>query len=107
MALCNVGGIRCGQVGISSSEGALPGGTVVQLYFSQALAQAVRPKLMLLAFEKVERTAGKATLTVPIADLGYYHPLTKKTSVDPGSYTLQVGASSAQLAQGSLALALK
>ena len=27
--------------------------------------------------------------------------LTKKTSVDPGSYTLQVGASSAQLARGA------
>lgn len=32
-----------------------PGGTVVQLYFSQSAAQAVRPKLMLLAFAKVDR----------------------------------------------------
>ena len=40
-------------------------------------------------------------------DATHVAALAKKTSVDPGSYTLQVGASSAQLAQGSLALALK
>lgn len=74
------------------------GGTVVQLYFSQTLAQAVRPRLMLLAFEKVQRrTATTVTLTVPTSDLGYWHPLTKSTSVDTGVYTLSVGTNSADL----------
>ena len=84
------------DVGIKSS--AMPGGAVVQLYFSQTIAQAVRPKLMLLAFAKVERsTTAKVTLTIPLEDLGYWHPLTKTTSVDKGSYTLYVGTSSAKL----------
>jgi hypothetical protein len=30
-------------------------------------------------------------------DLGYYHPLTKATSVDKGDYTLSVGLSSAHI----------
>jgi hypothetical protein len=64
------------------------GGAVVQLYFSQTRAQAVRPRLMLLGFAKVQRrTANTVTLTVPTGDLGYWHPLTKSTSVDTGAYT--------------------
>jgi hypothetical protein len=44
------------QVDIGVAKNASnPGGTVVQLYFSQSAAQAVRPKLMLLAFAKVDR----------------------------------------------------
>jgi beta-glucosidase len=74
-----------------------PGGAVVQLYFSQRLAQAVRPRLMLLAFSKVQRGATEVTLTVPTNDLGYWHPLSKSTSVDTGTYTLSVGTSSATL----------
>lgn len=74
-----------------------PGGTVVQLYFSQTLAQAVRPRLMLLAFAKVQRGTTEVMLTVPISDLGYWHPLSKSTSVDTGTYTLSVGTSSANL----------
>jgi hypothetical protein len=84
------------EIGVAS--GAAPGGAVVQLYFSQGLSQAVRPRLMLLAFGKVERsTTRSTTLTVPLEDLGYYHPLTKAAGVDRGSYTLYVGSSSARL----------
>jgi hypothetical protein len=93
-------------IGIGSSEASLPSGAVVQLYFSQHIAQAVRPSLMLLAFAKVERSATPhVQMTVPVADLGYYHPLTQKSSVDEGVYTLSVGTSSAHLT-GSLTLTL-
>ena len=123
-----------------------PGGTVVQLYFSQSAAQAVRPKLMLLAFAKVDRATTdlvrslsstacsphslgvsrvtifyqsvsckrllrltssamvltqinslQVTLTIPLEELGYFHPLTDQTSVDPGKYTLSVGRSAGDL----------
>lgn len=85
-------------VSVQQAAAASPGGAVVQLYFSQDLAQAVRPSLMLLAFAKVDRAAAsQATITVQTEDLGYFHPLTKTTSVDTGVYTLHVGASSADL----------
>ena len=78
------------EIGVSSPVTALPGGTVVQLYFSQAVVQAVRPELMLLGFVKVERsTTNKMTathITVEILDLGYWHPLPRQTAVDSGSY---------------------
>lgn len=75
-----------------------PGGAVVQLYFSQDLAMAVRPSKMLLAFAKVERSTAKTvTINVPLADLGYYHPLTGSVDVDPGKYTLWVGSNSADV----------
>lgn len=94
------------DVHVDVKSTAAPGGTVVQLYFSQAVAQAVRPKLMLLAFAKIERSAtSSVTLTIPVEDLGYFHPLTKTTSVDVGSYTLYLGTSSANLhAQTTLTL---
>jgi beta-glucosidase len=94
------------DVHVDVKSTAAPGGTVVQLYFSQAVAQAVRPKLMLLAFAKIERsTTSNVTLTVPVEDLGYFHPLTKTTNVDVGSYTLHLGTSSAKLhAQTTLTL---
>jgi beta-glucosidase len=85
------------DVGLKKDPGN-PGGVVVQLYFSQSMAQAVRPRLMLLAFAKVDRaTSDMVTLTIPLEDLGYYHPLTGATTVDAGSYTLFVGRSAADI----------
>ena len=60
---------------------------------------------MLLGFAKVERASGTAegseshdvVLTVQTGDLGYYHPLEQRTSVDAGNYTLHVGRHSADL----------
>ena len=59
-----------------------PGGTVVQLYCSQVITQAMRPQQMLLAFAKVERsTSTTVTLTIPVDDLGYYQlpPVTTRS----------------------------
>ena len=39
----------------------------------------------------------QVTLTIPLEELGYFHPLTDKTSVDPGEYTLSVGRSAGDL----------
>ena len=47
------------EIAVAVLPGAVAGGAVVQLYFSQAFAQAARPKLMLLAFAKVERPAAR------------------------------------------------
>ena len=95
------------DVHVNIKSTAAPGGTVVQLYFSQAVAQAVRPKLMLLAFAKIERsTTTNVTLTIPVEDLGYFHPLTQTTNVDAGSYTLHLGTSSAKI-QAQTTLTLK
>lgn len=89
------------EVEVHSSSTALPGGAVVQLYFSQTTAQAVRPQLMLLGFAKVQRSTVERVLTnitVHTSDLGYWHPLTRQTTVDTGSsYTLSVGSSSIDL----------
>ena len=94
------------DVHVNVKSSAAPGGCVVQLYFSQAIAQAVRPQLMLLAFAKIERsTTNTVTLKIPVEDLGYYHPLTKTTHVDVGAYSLHLGTSSANLhAQTTLTL---
>ena len=93
---------RSFDVSIAVAGGEMPGGTVVQLYFSQNLAQAVRPKLMLLGFAKVERsTTTKVVISVHVEDLGYFHPLTKQTSVDAGVYTLYVGVDSAHLSSSA------
>ena len=85
------------DIGLKTDPGN-PGGAVVQLYFSQSVAQAVRPRLMLLAFAKVDRaTNDMVTLTIPLEDLGYYHPLTGATTVDTGSYALFVGRSAGDI----------
>jgi len=85
---CAVAG---GAVGVAN------GGAVIQVYFSQHIAMAARPVISLLAFAKVQRTAAKQTVSVTVetADLGYFHPLTKQTSVDSGAYTLAVATDSA------------
>eukprot|EP01051_Picozoa_sp_SAG22_P011528 SAG22_NODE_1118_length_5518_cov_1.906994_3_plen_79_part_00 len=70
---------------------------------------------MLLGFAKVERPPPAkqlvTTITVDVADVGYWHPLSNQMVVDlrvsytivlplidPGSYTLSVGTSAASLA---------
>ena len=48
-------------------DAANPGGAVVQLYFSQNTALAVRPRLMLLAFAKVDRANTNKVLHLSLA----------------------------------------
>jgi len=79
------------------NTGKVAGKEVVQLYASKSDSKIVRAAQELKGFQKVSVEAGKSatvTIKVPVKELAYYNVATKKWTVEPGKYTLNVGNSS-------------
>ena len=61
---------------VSSSDTKRPGGTVLQCYIHQAVAERSQPVRRLVAFQRVHLQAGEAQevrLTIPAEALAYRH----------------------------------
>jgi beta-glucosidase len=86
-----------------TNHGSAAGDTVPQLYVSTpfAPASAQRPIKRLVAFDKVtvapHRTK-RISMTVRVPAFAFYDEAAGKYKVDPGTYELQLGASSASIA---------
>jgi beta-glucosidase len=91
-----------------TNDGSRAGATVPQLYVSTPFepASAQRPIKRLAAFQKVtvapHRTA-RVGFTVPVRDFAFYDEAAKKYAVDPGTYELRLGTSSADPANAARA----
>jgi beta-glucosidase len=83
-----------------TNHGSAAGDTVPQLYVSTPFepASAQRPIKRLAAFQKVtvapHRTE-RVAFTVQVPDFAFYDEAAKRYKVDPGTYQLQLGTSSA------------
>jgi beta-glucosidase len=85
-----------------SNTGNYSGKEIVQLYVSKPNSAVARADKELKAFTKVfVNKAGKAEvkLTVLVKDLAYYDTKSSKWIVEPGTYKILVGSSSAQIIQ--------
>jgi beta-glucosidase len=79
------------------NTGKTDGKEVVQLYASKSDSKVERAAKELKGFQKVWVGAGKSatvTIKVPVKELAYYNVETKKWTVEPGKYTLNIGNSS-------------
>ncbi|HKO76559.1 MAG TPA: glycoside hydrolase family 3 C-terminal domain-containing protein, partial [Flavobacterium sp.] len=73
------------------------GQEVVQVYASKVDSKIERAVQELKGFQKVLVGAGKSatiTIQIPVKELAYYNVETKKWTVEPGKYTLNIGNSS-------------
>ncbi|MEK7950037.1 glycoside hydrolase family 3 N-terminal domain-containing protein [Luteolibacter soli] len=89
-----------------TNQGERDGDEVVQAYIQDDVAFVTRPIKELKAFKRVSVPAGK-TVTVdfeiPSKDLGYWMP-NGTYRLDPGTFTLMTGSSSAQVRSSSFSL---
>jgi beta-glucosidase len=90
------------QVSVTvKNSGARAGDEVVQLYVRPTAPRMWRSVKELRGFERLALKPGeskRATFTiVPNRDLTYYDDTNKRYAVEPGSYELQVGASSSDI----------
>jgi beta-glucosidase len=79
------------------NTGKVDGKEVVQLYASKLNSKITRAAQELKGFQKVLVKAGNSetiTIKVPVKELAYYNVETKKWTVEPGKYTLNIGSSS-------------
>ncbi len=79
-----------------TNTGARPGAEVIQIYVRPPQG----PKQVLRAFRRVQLGAGAkehVSIDLAIADLAHYDAKAKRDVVDPGSYEVLVGASSADI----------
>lgn len=82
------------------NSGKAAGTEVSQLYIAPPAAPVPRPVHELKGFARVTLQPGESkTVSIPVskADLAYWDPSTKKWTVTPGSYEIQVGDSSRNL----------
>jgi beta-glucosidase len=82
-----------------TNRGERDGDEVVQVYLRDEVATVTRPVKELKAFKRVSVAAGKSVtvdLALPVKELGYWTP-GGDYRVDPGSFTLMTGGSSAAL----------
>ena len=85
-----------------TNTGSVKGKEVVQLYVGDDKATVVRPKKELKAFEKIELNPGETksvTLTITEQDLKFWDEAKHGWTLEPGTFTLYVGASSADIKQ--------
>ena len=71
------------------NTGSMDGAEVVQLYVSAPGRAVFRPRRELKAFHKVWLKAGESmtiSLTVPLDDLKYWHPIEKRLAMETGDY---------------------
>ncbi|MBS7256199.1 glycoside hydrolase family 3 C-terminal domain-containing protein [Flavobacterium branchiicola] len=82
------------------NTGNVDGKEVVQLYTSKSDSKITRAAQELKGFKKVAVKAGgseKVTIKVPVKELAYYDVASKKWTIEPGKYTLNIGNSSRDL----------
>ena len=85
-----------------TNTGSVKGKEVVQLYVGDDKATVVRPKKELKAFEKIELSPGETktvTLTLTEQDLKFWDEAKHGWTLEPGTFTFYVGASSADIKQ--------
>ncbi|MDE3202147.1 MAG: glycoside hydrolase family 3 C-terminal domain-containing protein [Acidobacteriota bacterium] len=79
------------------NTGKRAGAEVVQVYVHDGHSKIDRPVHELKGFEKVDLMAGESktvTLKLDRAAFSYWNPATKRWQADPGTFEVQVGASS-------------
>ena len=89
-----------------TNRGERDGEEVVQAYIQDDVAFVTRPDKELKAFKRVAVPAGKTVsvdLEIPTKDLGYWTPR-GEFRLEPGTFTLMTGGSSAQLRSASFNL---
>jgi beta-glucosidase len=80
-----------------TNTGSRKGAETVQLYVNDSSAIVARPLRELKAFKKVELNAGESrtvSFIINQADLSYYDVLSKSWKADPGTFKIEIGASS-------------
>ena len=87
------------------NTGSMDGAEVVQLYVSKILAgkqKDNKPIRQLKGYKKVFIQAGETvtvTIELPVSDISFWSNFKKKFIVEPASYKLEIGASSADIRQ--------
>ncbi|KAJ5833616.1 hypothetical protein N7474_001927 [Penicillium riverlandense] len=87
------------SVEVTNTDPYRDGTEVVQVYISDDIATVVVPNRQLKGFEKVVIPAGKTVnvkIPIPVEDLGLWNTRMKYV-VEPGSFTVLVGSSSADI----------
>ena len=85
-----------------TNTGTMAGSEVAELYVAPPPASVVRPVHELKGFARVTLQPGESkqvTISVPQDELAYWDPTSKKWTVTPGDYEIQVGDSSRNLPQ--------
>ena len=83
-----------------TNVGKFTGCEILQLYIGDDECSVDRPVKELKGFKRVCLAPGrseKVTLTIPTRDFAFWDPKTKAWTVEPGTFTLFVGASSADI----------
>jgi beta-glucosidase len=89
------------------NTGPVAGEEVIQLYTHQRAGSAARPVRELKAFTKIRLEPGEereVTLSMPVAELRYWSPALKKTVLEPGTFDVWMGDSSAAPAHATVLL---
>lgn len=87
-----------------TNSGARDGAEIVELYIGKNIPKGTddnKPARQLKAFEKVFIKAGETKtveLTVPVSDINFWSYLRKKLIVESGTYRVEIGRSSADIA---------
>ncbi|MCE0499169.1 MAG: glycoside hydrolase family 3 C-terminal domain-containing protein [Methylacidiphilales bacterium] len=82
------------------NNGTVPGAEIAQLYVAPPSTGVPRPMHELKGFVRTALQPGESKqvgITVAREDLGYWDPATKKWTVTPGQYQIEVGSSSRDL----------
>lgn len=82
------------------NSGERPGTEIVQLYIHDRQSSVERPPLELKGFSRVFLTPGQSaevSFTLENRDFAFWHPETKKWTVEPGRFTISAGASSGDI----------
>lgn len=86
-----------------TNTGQMDGAEIVQLYVSKVLTGKMRddkPIRQLKGFRKVWIKSGETqtvTINVPLSEITFWSNLKKKMVIEPGTYSVEVGTSSAEL----------
>jgi beta-glucosidase len=79
------------------NSGTRSGADVIQLYVHDGHSKIDRPEHELKAFNRVRLNAGESktvSFALDRSAFEYWNPSTKQWTLDPGSFEIQIGASS-------------
>jgi beta-glucosidase len=85
-----------------TNTGDREGAEVAQLYVSDPVCSVMRPVKELKGFKKVFLKPGESrriTLDIPVSSLAFYSEAQSQFVVEPGEFTLQLGASASDIKQ--------
>lgn len=85
-----------------TNTGDREGAEVAQLYVSDPVCSVMRPVKELKGFKKVFLKPGESrriTLDIPVSSLAFYSEAQSQFVVEPGEFTLQLGASTSDIKQ--------